>query len=47
MENFKHWTKEKDADRLIVEASAANEEAIRFYREKGVEDYIITLEEDF
>jgi len=46
MENFKEWAKEKDADRLRVEASADNEEAIRFYRENEFEDYTVILEED-
>ncbi|QGA80393.1 GNAT family N-acetyltransferase [Candidatus Nanohalobium constans] len=47
VQEFKDWAREKGADRLRVEASAENEDAIRFYQENGFEDYSVTLEEDF
>ena len=46
MEQFNSWSKEKDADRLRVEATAQNEDAIRFYRDNGFEDYALTLERE-
>jgi ribosomal protein S18 acetylase RimI-like enzyme len=46
MEQFTSWSEEKDADRLRVEATAQNKDAIRFYRENGFEDYALTLERE-
>lgn len=43
---FNSWSEEKDADRLRVEATAQNKDAIRFYRENGFEDYALTLERE-
>ncbi len=46
MEQFNSWSEEKGADRLRVEATAQNEEAIRFYRENGFDDYALILERE-
>ncbi len=43
-EEFLDWSKEKDAERARVEASAGNTGAINFYREHDFENYSITLE---
>mgnify|MGYP006281764159 CR=1 FL=1 len=46
VENFTTWAEKEDADRLRVEATAQNEDAIRFYRENGFKDYALTLERE-
>lgn len=43
---FKTLAEKQDAERIRVEASAENTDAIRFYREKGFKDYSLTLEKD-
>jgi hypothetical protein len=47
MQEFEDGAREIGVDRLRVEASAKDDGAIRFYREMRVEDYTITLKEDF
>lgn len=45
-ENFLEWTKETDAERARVEASAGNDMAINFYRSHDFEDYALSLERE-
>jgi len=46
VEKLRNWAVEKDAERLRAVASAGNKAGIRFYRQQGLEDYSVTLEED-
>lgn len=46
VEKLRDWAVENNADRLRAEASAGNKAGIKFYRNKGLEDYSLTLEED-
>lgn len=46
VEKLRKWAIENNADRLRAEASAGNKAGIRFYRNKGLKDYSVTLEED-
>lgn len=46
VDEFKDWAEQKDADRLRVQASAQNQDAIDFYQKNGFQDYSLTLETD-
>ena len=41
---FFHWCKEKNVQKIKVEATAQNNEAISFYKKNGFKEYTIWLE---
>lgn len=43
IEEFKKWARGKKADRLMVEAFSANDDAIGFYEKNGFEPYALVL----
>lgn len=43
-QSFLDWVKLQNVDRLKVVASAANQQAIKFYKKNSFEEYTITLE---
>lgn len=46
MEEFEQWANESNADRLRVEVTSQNEDGIRFYENRGLEDYARIMEKD-
>jgi GNAT superfamily N-acetyltransferase len=46
VEKLRDWAVENNADRLRAEASAGNKAGIDFYRQQGLKDYSVTLEEN-
>lgn len=44
VKEFLKWCKSKNADIISVNASAQNENGIKFYRKMGFKDYSLTLE---
>jgi ribosomal protein S18 acetylase RimI-like enzyme len=46
VKNLKDWCKEKGVEKISVSASAANLDAIKFYKKQGFYEYDIALEMD-
>lgn len=45
-DEFVEWCKGKNVKKIMVDASAGNDLAMKFYRKNGFKDYSLTLEAD-